>query len=204
MTDLPSDIDPESGSRLPLPRRENLPDAAREIFDQLAGPSSRSLVGLYGPGGLRLHSPDLAAVTQPVNSYLRWGTNLPGAIRETAILVTARAHDCQFEWAQHEPAALAEGVSPATVEIIRTNAPLDGLDDTEAAVVALGRALFEDRRVDAETYERAHAVFGTRDLVDLVSLMGMYAATAALLAAFDIQLRPGQEARLPTREGKPE
>lgn len=204
MTDLPSDIDPDSGSRLPLPRRENLPDAAREIFDQLAGPSSRSLVGLYGPGGLRLHSPDLAAVTQPVNSYLRWGTNLPGAIRETAILVTARAHDCQFEWAQHEPAALAEGVSPATVEVIRTNAPLDGLDEAEAAVVALGRALFEDRRVDAETYDRAHAVFGTRDLVDLVSLMGMYAATAALLAAFDIQLRPGQEARLPTREGKPE
>ncbi len=204
MADLPSDIDPDSGSRLPLPRRENLPDAAREIFDQLAGPSSRSLVGLYGPGGLRLHSPDLAAVTQPVNSYLRWGTNLSGAIRETAILVTARAHDCQFEWAQHEPAALAEGVSQATVEIIRTNAPLDGLDDTEAAVVALGRALFEDRRVDAETYERAHAVFGTRDLVDLVSLMGMYAATAALLATFDIQLRPGQEARLPTREGKPE
>lgn len=204
MADLPPDIDPESGSRLPLPRRENLPDAAREIFDQLAGPSSRSLVGLYGPGGLRLHSPDLAAVTQPVNSYLRWGTNLPGAIRETAILVTARAHDCQFEWAQHEPAALAEGVSQATVEVIRTNAPVDGLDEPEAAVVALGRALFEDRRVDAETYERAHAVFGTRDLVDLVSLMGMYAATAALLAAFDIQLRPGQEARLPTREGKPE
>ncbi len=201
MPELPPDIDPESGSRLPLPRREDLPDAARGIFDQLAGPSSRSLVGLYGPGGLRLHSPDLAAVTQPVNSYLRWGTNLPGAVREIAILTTARAHDCQFEWAQHEPAALAEGVSPETVEIIRTNAPLNGLDETEAATIALGRALFEDRRVDADTYARVLAAFGTRDLVDLVSLMGMYAATAVLLATFDIQLRPGQQARLPNREG---
>ncbi len=204
MAKLPSDIDPESGSRLPLPRREDLPEAAREIFDQLAGRSSRSLVGLYGPGGLRLNSPDLAAVTQPLNSYLRWGTNLSSSIREIAILTTARAHDCQFEWAQHEPAALAEGVSPDTVEVIRTGAPLDGLDGTEAAVVALGRALFQDRRVDADTYARAHAAFGTRDLVDLVSLMGMYAATAALLATFDIQLRPGQEARLPNREGKQE
>ena len=204
MPELPPDIDPESGSRLPLPRREDLPEAAREIFDQLAGPSSRSLVGLYGPGGLRLNSPDLAAVTQPLNSYLRWGTNLSNSIREIAILTTARAHDCQFEWAQHEPAALAEGVSPDTVEVIRTGAPLDGLDGTEAAVVALGRALFQDRRVDADTYARAHAAFGTRDLVDLVSLMGMYAATAALLATFDIQLRPGQEARLPNREGKQE
>jgi len=204
MAKLPSDIDPESGSRLPLPHREDLPEAAREIFDQLTGPSSRSLVGLYGPGGLRLNSPDLAAVTQPLNSYLRWGTNLSISIREIAILTTARAHDCQFEWAQHEPAALAEGVSPDTVEVIRTGAPLDGLDGTEAAVVALGRALFQDRRVDADTYARAHAAFGTRDLVDLVSLMGMYAATAALLATFDIQLRPGQEARLPNREGKQE
>ncbi len=204
MPELPPDIDPEPGSRLPLPRREDLPEAAQEIFDQLAGPSSRSLVGLYGPGGLRLNSPDLATVTQPLNSYLRWETNLSGAIREIAILTTARAHDSQFEWAQHEPAALAEGVSQDTVEVIRTGAPLDGLDPTEAAVVALGRALFQDRRVDADTYARAHAVFGTRDLVDLVSLMGMYAATAALLATFDIQLRPDQEARLPTREGKQE
>ena len=204
MTGLPSDIDPESGSRLPLPRREELPEAAREIFDQLAGPSTRSLVGLYGPGGLRLASPALAAVTQPLNSYLRWGTNLSGAVREIAILVAARAHDCQFEWAQHEPAALAEGVSPETVEAIRTGAPLDGLDGTEAAVIALGRALFDDRRVDSATYANAHAIFGTGDLVDLVSLMGMYGATAGLLAAFDIQLRPGQKARLPTREGKPE
>ena len=204
MTDLPSGIDPESGSRLPLPRREELPEAAREIFDQLAGPSGRSLVGLYGPGGLRLASPALAAVTQPLNRYLRWGTNLSGAVREIAILVAARAHDCQFEWAQHEPAALAEGVSPETVEAIRTDAPLDGLDETEAAVIALGRALFDERRVDSGTYAKAHAIFGTGDLVDLVSLMGMYGATAALLAAFDIQLRPGQEARLPTREGKRE
>jgi len=206
MTDsaLPPDIDPESGSRLPLPHRDDLPEAAREIFDQLSGPSSRTLVGLYGPGGIRLNSPALAVVSQPVNRYLRWETGLPGTVREIAILVTARAHDCQFEWAQHEPAALAEGVSPETVEVIRTNGPLDGLDEREAAVVALGRALFEDRRVDSETYARAHAIFGTVDLVDLVSLMGMYAATAALLAAFDIQLRPGQEARLPTREGNRE
>ena len=200
----PSDIDPESGSRLPLPRRENLPEAAREIFDRLAGPSGRSLVGLYGPGGLRLHSPALAAVAQPVNRYLRWETGLPAAIRELAILVTARAHDCEFEWAQHEPAALAEGVAPETVEIVRTGAPADGLGAAEAAVIALGRALFEDRRVDAATYDRAHAAFGTRDLVDLVSLMGMYAATAALLAAFDTRLRPGQLPRLPNRKGSRE
>ena len=204
MPDFPADIDPDSGSRLPLPRRDDLPAAAQAIFDQLAGPDARSLVGLYGPGGLRLHSPELAAIAQPLNRYLRWETDLPGAVREIAILVTARAHDCQFEWAQHEPAALAEGVSRETVEAIRSGGPVDGLDETEAVVIALGRELFETHRLSAATYARAQAVFGTRNLVDLVSLMGMYAATAALLAAFDVQLRPGQQARLPNRKGQTE
>jgi 4-carboxymuconolactone decarboxylase len=33
-------------------------------------------------------------------------------------------------------------------------------------------------------------LFGRRELVDLVALMGNYAATAALLTAFDMQLDP--------------
>jgi 4-carboxymuconolactone decarboxylase len=42
-------------------------------------------------------------------------------------------------------------------------------------------------------------MFGSRMLVDLVSVMGNYASTAALLCAFDVQLHPGWEALLPER-----
>ncbi len=194
---FPADIDPESGCRLPLPRREALDDAAAELFDQLETLSGRSLVGLNGPGGIRLHSPYLAVLSQPLNRYLRFETALPGRIRELAILVVARAQDCQFEWVQHEGAALKEGLSAETIDIVRHRRPTDGLDETEAAVIALGRAIFEARRVGTETYASALVAFGARDLVDLVSLMGLYAATAALLTAFDMQLRPGQEPGLP-------
>jgi 4-carboxymuconolactone decarboxylase len=47
------------------------------------------------------------------------------------------------------------------------------------------------------TYAGALAEFGRRKLVDLVALMGNYAATAALLTAFDMQLDPGAEPGLP-------
>ena len=47
------------------------------------------------------------------------------------------------------------------------------------------------------TYARALEQFGRSSLVDLVALMGNYAATAALLTAFDMQLDPGQEPGLP-------
>ena len=199
MTDRPTpeDIDPESGCRLPLPRREDLDAAAAEIFDQLKTPSGRSLVGLNGPGGIRLNSPQLAVLTQPLNGYLRWETALEPKVRELAILVVGRAQNCQFEWVQHEGAALKEGLSAETIDLVRHRKPVDGLDETEAAVIALGREIFEAKQVSAETYARALAIFGPRDLVDLVSLMGLYAATAALLTAFDMQLRPGQEPSLP-------
>jgi 4-carboxymuconolactone decarboxylase len=52
--------------------------------------------------------------------------------------------------------------------------------------------------VSSETFARALKQFDQRGLVDLVALMGNYAATAALLTAFDMQLDPGQEPGLPT------
>lgn len=199
MTDQtpPGDIDPESGCRLPLPRREALDPETAEIFDQLASGSARSLVGLTGPGGIRLNSPQVAVYSQPLNRYLRFETGFAGSVRELAILVVARAQDCQFEWVQHEGAALTEGLSAQTIDVVRHRRPVEGLDDTEAAVINLGREIFEDKRVGPETFARALAVFGKRDLVDLISLMGLYAATAALLTAVDMQLRPGQEPLLP-------
>src|SRR5438132_10021420 len=47
----PEDIDPESGCRLPLPRREELDDAGRRTYDSLADPKGGTIEGLRGPGG---------------------------------------------------------------------------------------------------------------------------------------------------------
>jgi 4-carboxymuconolactone decarboxylase len=55
----------------------------------------------------------------------------------------------------------------------------------------LGRETFAARCVSSATFARALALFGRRKLVDLVALMGNYAATAAMLTAFDMQLDPG-------------
>jgi 4-carboxymuconolactone decarboxylase len=194
---LPPDIDPESGCRLPLPRRDELTPEGQEIYDRLTTAGGDNLRGLRGPGGIQLHSPELSRRSRPVNRYLRFESGLGGRLRELAILVTAREHDSQFEWAAHEPEALREGVPPAVIDAIRHRRSLAGLDEADAAVIALGREMFGARRVSPETFARARALFGPRKLVDLVALMGNYAATAALLAAFDMQLDPGAEPGLP-------
>lgn len=200
MTDgeRPDDVYEDSGYRLPLPKREDLgSDDAKAIYDALMDPEGRSLVGLRGPGGLRLHSPTLAVVSQPLSSYLRWECGFSGRVRELAILVTAREHDSQFEWAAHEPAAVRDGVPDEIIDIVKHRKSTDGIPELDALIIQFGRELFGNRRVEPETFAKALKEFGPRGLVDLVSLMGQYAATAALLTAFDIQLHPGQPPLLP-------
>ena len=193
----PEDVDPQSGCRLPPPRREDLGPAAAAIYDTLADPKGGSIRGLRGPGGLHLHSPELSRHTRPLNHYLRHQAGLGARLRELAILTTARELESQFEWTAHEPEALREGISPEMIDTIRYRKDTGNLDAADAVVIELGREIFTRRKVSSATFARALTLFGRRKLVDLVALMGNYAATAALLTAFDMQLDPDQPPLLP-------
>lgn len=194
---LPNDIDPDSRCRLPVVRREDLDEAGQRLYDAAVDPKAKTIRGLKGPGGLKLHSPHLAEALKPSNEYLRWQTQFSPRIREVAILITARCCDSQFEWAAHEGVARKEGAPESTIEAIKHRRPTTGLDEADAAIIDFGREMFLDRKVTSQTYARAHKIFGTRNLVDLVALMGNYAGTAALLCAFDMQLDEGVEPMLP-------
>jgi putative methionine-R-sulfoxide reductase with GAF domain/alkylhydroperoxidase family enzyme len=187
-TGYPEDVDPESGCRLPLPRREDLDADGQRIWDRLADPAGGTLRGLRGPGGIQLHSPELARRARPVNDYLRHQAGLGGRVRELAILATARELGSRFEWAAHEPAALGEGISREIIDTVRYRRATRGLAEVDAIVIELGRAIFDARKVSPATFAQALRLFGRRKLVDVVALMGNYAATAALLTAFDMQL----------------
>jgi 4-carboxymuconolactone decarboxylase len=198
----PDDIDPQSQCRLPLPRRDELDAEGQRVYDSLADPQGGSLRGLRGPGGIHLHSPDLARHNRPLNRYLRQEAGLGGRLRELVILVTARELDSQFEWAAYEAEALREGLASEIIETIRHRRDTGQLDAADAVVIELGREIFTARNVSSATFARALAQFGRRKLVDLIALMGNYAATAALLTAFDMQLDPDQPPPLPV-QGRP-
>jgi 4-carboxymuconolactone decarboxylase len=197
MPDLPDDVHPDSLSRLPLRKREDMDARGQRLYDAVVGPQSRTLVGLRGPSGIWLHSPELGERVRAVNQYLRFETGLDRRLTELAILVTAREVDNRFEWAAHEPAALAEGLSPETIDVVKHRRSVDGLDPTEALIVGFGREVFRDRKVRPETFARAVQAFGHEGVVNLAALMGNYAMTAVILDAVDQQLHPGRPALLP-------
>jgi 4-carboxymuconolactone decarboxylase len=193
---MPSDIDPRSGMRLPLPNREDLDEAGQKAYDRGTTPGA-TIAGLQGPAGIQLFSPKTAAHASALNRYLRYEAGFTPHVREVAILTTAREMDSQFEWVAHEPEALKEGVPQAVIDVIKYRRSTAGLDTTDALVIELGRQLWRDHKVSAETFAQAKAVFGPNKLVDLVMLMGNYAGTAALLTAVDMQLHAGKKPLLP-------
>ncbi len=193
---VPGDVHPDSRNRLPLVRREDFSESDRKIFDLVAG-DTRSLVGLQGPGGIRLHSPRLSEAAFRGNEFLRFENGLGRRLSELAILVTARELDQQFEWTAHEPAGLKAGLEQSIIDIVKYRRPVAGLGEKEAAIIQLGREAVGRRKVSPETFARALKEFGKEGLVNLVSLIGQYAATAILLDTFDQQLPAGQKPLLP-------
>jgi 4-carboxymuconolactone decarboxylase len=193
---MPSDIDPQSGFRLPLPKREDLDEAGKKAYDRATRPGA-TLAGLQGPAGVQLYSSKAAAHLSALNHYLRYEAGLPPAVREIAILTTAREMDSQFEWVAHEPQALQAGVEPAVIDTIKFRRSTVGLDATAATVIELGRQIWRDHKVSSELFARAKSLFGPNKLIDLVLLMGNYAGTAALLTAVDMQLHEGKKPLLP-------
>ena len=115
---MPSDIDPRSGMRLPLPNREDLDEAGQKAYDRGVKPGA-TIAGLQGPSGIALYSTKIAANHTIINHYLRFEAGFPGHVREVAILITAREMDSQFEWVAHEPEALKEGVPQSTIDVIK-------------------------------------------------------------------------------------
>ena len=169
-TPLPADVDPGSRNRLAIPA----PDPA-------GGPSAAA-AAIRGAG-------------TGVNA--RWDSPVGRPLLELAILITAREHDAPFEWSLHEMEAVAVGLDPDVIDVVRNREPLSGLGDREAVIIQAGREIFGAHRLSPETYRRAVTLFGEANFVDVVDLMARYAGTAARLAAFNQQMPPGWPQFLP-------
>jgi 4-carboxymuconolactone decarboxylase len=159
-TNMPSDIDPQSGFRLPLPRREDLDEAGRSAYDRAITPG-RTIAGLQGPAGVQLYSPKIASHVAAINQYLRFEAGFTARTCEIAILATAREMDSQFEWVAHEPEALKQGVPQTVIDVIKHRGSTLGLDDTDAVVIELGRELWRDHKVSSTNLRQGQSFVWT-------------------------------------------
>jgi 4-carboxymuconolactone decarboxylase len=196
---LPRDIYPDSRSRLPLPKREDMDADDKKILDQLTRESELH-DGMEQPGVL-LWDPKLAKLLGEVGHYLEYETALPDRLLEIAVLVTAREMDSQYEWTQGETHGRnpkdPRHIEPAIIDIIKYGKPVVGLGEKETAIIAFGRETFGQKMVSSETFAQVLRLFGRKGTVDLFWLMAYVSEIAAEQTAFDNQLRSDQKPLLP-------
>jgi 4-carboxymuconolactone decarboxylase len=188
---FPKDVYADTGNRLPTIKRDDLDDAGKKLFD------ARLPADSFGPGAIRLYSAPVADHMGAVNSYLRYKSGLDPRLVQLAILVTARESDSEYEWTAHEPQGLKAGLQPEVIDIVRLRKSTEGLAEKDAVIIQLGREVMGKHHVSPDVAARALNLFGKQGLVNIVSLMGDYAATAILLNAFDQHVRPTDKALLP-------
>ena len=188
---LPRDIYAETGNRFPAIRRDALNDAGKKLYD------ARGVADGFGPGAIRLYSPPVAEAMTGVNDYLRRKSGLEPRLVELAILVTARELDCAYVWTAHEPAALKAGLEQPIIDTVKYRRPLTALGEKEAVIVRLGRDAIGRHTVGANTFARAVTLFGHQGVVNIVSLIGDYAATSILLNVSGQHVRPREQSLLP-------
>lgn len=123
-------------------------------------------------------------------------------LRELAILQVARQVGSEYEWVQHDPIARAVGASAeqvAAVEAGRDDDPV--FDADQSLVLRLTRTAVTEGAASEEQIAEAAKRLGTRQVVELLLVIGNYTAIAMLIASTglepDAPLDAGQLTRAP-------
>ena len=144
-------------------------------------------------GGARdamLRSPKLAMCLSNLSTYFRPGmddsTQLQPRLNELAIMVVAREWASQHIWQAHSKAAAIEaGLSAQLIDELFAGRRPSKMQADEEIIYDFLIELQRERRVKDETFARAKAVLGERQLIDLIGVSGYYTLVAMELAAID-------------------
>lgn len=155
----------------------------REAHDRIAaGPRGE----VVGPLRVWVNNPGLADRAQALGQYARYDSSLPPILSELAILITARIWSSGFEWAQHAPIALSEGLAGHIVSAIALGHRPEILDPKQLAVFQFAVELHRDRQISDEAYQAALKYLGQEAVIDLVGVCGYYTLISMTINAFDL------------------
>jgi 4-carboxymuconolactone decarboxylase len=196
---LPKDTDPQSFSRLPIVKRDDLDEDGKRIYDMLAGGPGKT-VGATGPAAISLYSPKVAESIQMLNQYLRFHGVLKPRDFEVAILVVAREFDQQYEWSGHEMGARAANVPQPLIDAIKFRKSEVGVfSERDALLLKFTNQLLHQHKLDSDVYAKAVETFGKQGTLELATIIGDYAMAAIMLNATDQHLPPGRPELLPAK-----
>jgi 4-carboxymuconolactone decarboxylase len=167
----------EKVQRFPLLKMEQLNDQQRPFADEILKVSS---IGISGPYNMMLRSPVMGQRMFAMLDYLRFNTSVPRRLNEFAILIQARLWTSQVEWTAHYPLALKAGLPEAVANDLKIGKRPASMQPDEEAVYDLCMDLATHHVVSDDSFKKARMVFTDQQIVDLITVSGVYITLAML------------------------
>ena len=128
------------------------------------------------------------------------GGGLPRA--ETELVILRVAHNCRsgYELGQHEPIALAAGLTEHEIAAIRTGPQAPGWSARQVLLLTTADELHHGHTISPGLWEQLAATCSQPELIELCLLVGHYEMLAVTLNSLAVQ-PDAIAARLPSRRG---
>ena len=134
------------------------------------------------------HAPAGLEAFAKYGEYVRYGTELPGRVRELCVLAIAAGN--QYAWSHHHPHAVKAGVTQAELDSLEGGALADTISHAEKAAIGYAREFAQGGKVSDPTFAGVRAHYSDRQITDLTLLCGYFMALGATITAFRVQLEP--------------
>jgi 4-carboxymuconolactone decarboxylase len=170
-------VSADKEQRFPVFKMEQLNEQQKPFADEIMKVSS---IGITGPYNMMLRSPVMGERMFAMLDYLRFNTSVPRRLNEFAILIEARLWTSQLEWTAHYPLALKAGLAQSVADDLKVGKRPASMQTDEAAVYDILVELAKDHVVSDATFKKARAVFSDQQIVDVITVSGVYITLAML------------------------
>lgn len=157
------------------------PDLA--LYQELSAKRGR-IDGMYRS---LLNHPELTRHVSDLGTYLRFGSTLPGNIREFIILYAAHKMQVMYEWEKHQQPAHEAGLKAEIIDALQKNLPLPQPYQMLSEAVEYAMNL---KNIPEELQNQIIQEISVKGLIELVILSGFYRMIAGVITAFDVPLPP--------------
>ncbi len=175
----------------PLPA-DQWDEAVEESLSGMLPPERRNPGDAGNLMSTLVRHPKLARAFLRFSGYLLYGSTLPAAIREQAILRVAHRRGCAYEWTHHVKIAKEAGLSEAQIAAAQTGQTNDEFD---RAVFNAVDELDEKSNLSDQTWAALCEQLDERQRMDLIFTIAGYTALAMAINTFGVEVEYDRKER---------
>lgn len=170
----------------PITGKSDVATAHHGVVDQVV----KVFGGVRGPFSMLLHSPQLAERLLPLVTFFRDESSVEGKLRSVAILAAVREREAAYVWSAQTAQARRNGVSEATIDVLRARGDAAALPADERDIVVYVRQLMRANKVEQAAFDALARRHDPRWLVEMTAAANYFAMLCGVVNAFEVAAPP--------------